>query len=208
MNKFFFLFCLIFGVTVLAEEAPRVGRKAAAKYFENDEVSKRVPSSNGSGGGGTRLLMLSLGTYTGSKAYLWKGSETRENVGRSSYGVTYLFDEWRSLDVNLRIDFNEFKIDDDRALKMSLLPIITFPSAEARFPLYFGFGAGLGVFFQQVPEESQLALDYQLIAGARFSDLFENFGFFFEFGMKNHLHVLSDGQLNGSALTTGAVFSF
>lgn len=199
---------LLAGIESARAQSPKVGRKAAAKYFETEApASDRAPARE-RGGGGEQLLMLSLGTYMGSKAYQWKGSGSRDNVGRNSYGITYLFEQWAGMDMNLRADFNEYKIEDDRAVKLSLMPLITFPRAESRFPLYFGIGGGLGVFFQQVSEESNLSFDYQLVAGARFMDLFESAGFFFELGMKNHLHLLSDGQFNGTALTAGAVFSF
>lgn len=209
---------------IAAGKAPLVGRKAAEKYLsrnpsavevsdsdtssEEGESSRRRSRSGGGRGGGDDLLMLSLGTFVNSSSYNWKGSDKRDNVGRVSYGVTYLFDEWSKIDANLRLDFAEYKLDDLRASKLSIMPLWTFPQASSRFPLYFGFGAGLGVFFNQVPEESNLSFDYQLLAGARFMDLFENFGFFVELALKNHLHLLSDGQFNGSALTAGAVFSF
>lgn len=194
---------------------PVVGRKAASKYFENDRESIRGPSQSNEGGGGgsgprggEQLLMLSVGTFIGSKSYVWGPRKSEDNVGRMSYGITYLYDEWAGLDLNIRADFNEYRIDDQHTKKLSFLPLVTFPRAASRFPLYFGIGAGLGVFFQQVTDESNLSLDYQLVAGARFMDLFENFGFFFEFGMKNHLHLLSDGQFNGNTMTAGGVFSF
>lgn len=188
---------------------PKVGRKAAAKYFEKDVQPERRPSTSSGGiGGGESLLMLAVGTHLNSTSYAWKGGDKRTEIGRASYGVTYLADEYWSMDLNLRIDFNEYKLDDVRATKFSVLPLLTFPRAETRFPLYFGFGAGGGVFFQQVEQESSLAFDYQLVAGARFLDMFNNFGFFAELAMKNHLHILSDGQLNGSTLTVGGVFTF
>ncbi len=183
----------------LAQE-PKVGRNAAAKYFQKEqEVRSRSTDS---------LLMLHIGGYSSSTSYQWKDNDKRTGVGKASYGVTYLYDQWGSLDMNLRFDFNEYKIDEDRATKLSILPLFTFPMADRHFPLYFGFGAGPGVYFTQLADESNISLDYQLILGARLLDLVENFGFFIEYGMKNHLHVLSDGQFNGTALTTGAVFTF
>lgn len=205
---------------------PIVGRKAAAKYFErrpnqaidvsdqDDEVVNTRSGSRGSAnsgsdsGSGGELMMLGLGSFVNSTAYNWKGTDKRDNVGRLSYGVTYLFDAWSKIDTNLRLDFNEYKLDDDRAVKLSIMPMWTFPQFDSRFPIYFGFGVGLGVFFVQVPDESNLSLDYQLVAGTRFLDLYENFGFFVELALKNHLHLLSDGQFNGTALTAGAAFTF
>lgn len=189
-----------------AERAPKVGRRAAATYFSKDNEPKRQPAETG---GGNNVLMLHIGRYVSSQAYQWKDSGRQDNVGRASYGVSYLFDEWAGLDMFLRLDFNEFDVNGTKASKLSILPLLTFPRAESRFPLYFGLGAGLGIFFNQVEQESNLSLDYQLVAGARFMDLAEtNAGFFVEFGMKNHLHLLSDGQLNGNVVTGGALFTF
>lgn len=195
---------------VSAEGTPRVGRKAAAKYFSKEAEPEQQMASEESRSisAGDGLLMLHVGGYTESTSYQWKDSAKRTGVGSATYGLTYLFSEWNGLDVNLRFDFNEYKLDEERATKLSFMPLWTFPRAQAKFPLYFGFGAGAGVFFTQVEDESNLSLDYQLVAGARFADVIENFGLFVEFGMKNHLHLLSDGQFNGTALSGGAVFTF
>lgn len=201
---------LLSGSLSLAQNSPaaepQVGRKAAAKYFQKDadeEGSEPAPVSNSDS-----LLMLHIGGFSSSTSYQWKDNDKRTGVGKATYGITYLFDQWGKLDTNLRFDFIEYKIDDTRATKMSVLPLWTFPMADRKFPLYFGFGAGLGIYFQQLEDESNISLDYQLVAGARFVDIIENFGAFVEFGMKNHLHVLSDGQFNGTALSAGAVFTF
>jgi hypothetical protein len=119
-----------------------------------------------------------------------------------------LVDQWSGFDVNIKADFTEYEVDEVRPTKMSAMPLLTFPRSDSGFPLYFGFGAGLGVFFTQVEAESNLSFDYQLIAGVRFINLSGRFGLFFEYGLKNHLHLLSDGQVNGTFLSGGAVFSF
>lgn len=186
-----------------AEEQPRVGRKAAAKYFQAQPSTREPAAANSE-----NMLMLHVGGFSQSTSYVWKGSDKRNGVGQATYGVTYLFDRWGGMDVNLRFDFTEYKLDSDRATKLSFLPLLTFPSISTGFPLYFGLGAGPGVFFTQVSEESNLSLDYQLVTGVRFTDLVEHIGVFVEFGLKNHLLLLSDGQFNGTALTAGAIFTF
>lgn len=198
------LLILVLFPLALFADAPKVGRKAAAKYFERDAEVLRSPAQSSE-----NVLMLHLGRFVNSQAYQWKDSGKQEDVAKATYGVTYLFDQWNSLDVNIRADFSEYLLSgNSRAVKLSLMPVWTFPRAETRFPLYFGFGAGLGVFFQQIENESNLSFDYQLLMGARFMDILESVGFFIEFGMKNHLHILSDGQLNGTAISAGAIFSF
>lgn len=193
---------------------PVVGRKAASKYFQRQPDQQAVEVRDDEAPSPRErlfrdeMMMLSLGTFVNSTAFNWKGSEKRENIGQMSYGVTYLFSNYGKLDTNLRMDFSDYRIDGERASKLSVMPLWTFPLVESNFPLYFGFGVGLGVFFQQLPDESNISLDYQLVGGARFADLFENFGFFVELALKNHLHILTNGQFNGTALTAGAVFTF
>ena len=59
-----------------------------------------------------------------------------------------------------------------------------------------------------VPGESFLAVQYQLVAGARLFNVVGQTGFFIESGLKNHINLLSDGQFNGYFLTVGTIFTF
>ena len=208
---FFGLFCLISSV-ILAQNKPLVGRKAAEKYFtrspQNDYQDLNNPGDNKTSVAPLEeVLMLNIGSFIGSESIRW-GSQNYQNIGRANYGVTFLFDTWKGLDRHLRFEFQEYVIQDRSPRKLALLPLVTFPRAEKKFPLYFGFGLGLGAFFHQVPGESDFSLDYQLVGGVRFFDIFDRLGFFAELSMKNHLNLLSDGQVNGTALNTGLVFTF
>lgn len=201
------LFIFISALMILSSQAqaeqPHVGRRAAAKYFQGETSQEdRVVASSG----GSHVLMLGVGGFLTSHAYNWQDGNS--NAGRASYGITYLLDTWASMDVNLRLDFNEYQLSGVHPIKLSLLPLITFPMADTKFPVYFGFGAGPGIFFKQANGYSDLSLDYQLVAGVRFFDLYENLGAFAEFGLKNHILLTSGGQFNGTALTVGAVFTF
>jgi hypothetical protein len=201
-----------------ADEPPRVGRGAASKYFEKrspDAGEEAVEPSSGSQSGSgpnDHYLALHVGKMMDSTAYEWGAMGKQTDVGDFTAGLTYRVGEWRnSMDLNMRIDFIQFNIvgnGEPKPLKMSILPLVTFPDAAAKFPLYFGFGAGPGVFFRQTDGEASLSLDYQLIAGARFFDIFENAGFFIESGLKNHLQLWNSGQFNGTFLSAGAVFTF
>lgn len=209
-SKYFLMLASVLIVVSVAEgkDEPIVGRKAAAKYFAKADPKRDVAAEKEKNSSDMGLLMIHLGGYSSSTSYAWKDNNKRTGVGKASYGITYLFDEWGGMDMNLRFDFNEYQIDDERASKLSVLPLFTFPRAEKKFPLYFGFGAGPGVFFTQLQDESNLSLDYQLVLGFRMLDLVENAGGFIEFGLKNHLHLLSDGQFNGMPLTLGVAFTF
>jgi hypothetical protein len=149
-----------------------------------------------------------MGTYVSDTAYKW-GMDNQSEVGDVNAGVTYRVGEWvNSMDLGIRIDFSSYGLEAGRAGKLSFLPVITFPDASSRFPLYFGAGLGLGIFTTQISGESALALDYQLFMGVRFFEIFQNAGFFLEAGMKNHVHLVSDGQFNGTFVTLGPVFTF
>lgn len=195
---------ICFATGTASAAAKRVGRQAAAEYFQNNSATS---ASNGASGG-DNFMMIDYGAFTKSEAYQWPLTGPKKSVAKATYGITYFLSEWNSLDLNLRADFNEFLINQERLVKISFLPLITFPRIETRFPIYFGMGAGLGVFFKQIDSESNLSFDYQLVTGVRMMDLLNGMGFFVEYGLKNHLHLLSDGQLNATAVTGGAVFSF
>ena len=216
---------MVFQGQAQADEAPRVGRGAASKYFGQRAPDQEDEDGNQSAvvGGGSRrdssssgpvdhYLALHAGKMMGSTAYEWGSMNKQTDVGDFTAGLTYRMGEWRnSMDLNLRIDFIQFNIagnGEQKPLKMSIIPLITFPDASSKFPLYFGFGAGPGVFFRQTDDEAALSLDYQLVAGARFFDVVENAGFFIETGLKNHLQLWNSGQFNGTFLSAGAVFTF
>lgn len=201
------LFGLAGSNTAFSEEAPRVGREAAAKYFQ-----KRTPQqveSKREQGPDDHYLALHYGAFMDSQSWEWAGSGRTNNVGDYSAGLTYRLSEWHnSMDLGIRVDFSQYKVNSDHPLKMSMMPIVTFPDASSKFPLYFGFGAGLGVFFKQIDGKSPLAVDYQLLLGARFFNVYENAGFFLESGLKNSFFLSTTGQFNGTFLSGGSVFTF
>ncbi|MFV3410040.1 hypothetical protein ACNH6C_15630 [Bdellovibrio bacteriovorus] len=194
-------------IATAQDSQPVVGREAAAKYFQPRDTASS--SFNTGGGPSDHYLALHFGRYMASQSYDWGKNGQEDDVGKNQFGVTYRVGEWyNSMDLLLRMDYSEFDVGGETPNKLSFVPMITFPDATSRFPLYFGAGAGLGVFFKQASGKSALSLDYQLIAGARFFNIFENTGFFIEAGLKNHLLILSSGQFNGTFLATGLVFTF
>jgi len=193
----------ILGSSLVLADQPQVGRKAAQKYFAEDAARASSRESVGE-----NILMIHIGQYTDSEAYQWGPTTPIYGSGQANYGLTYLIDEWHSFDANLRADFSEYSLAGNRAVKLAVEPFITFPRAETKFPLYFGFGAGGGLFMQQLTGASNICLDYELVMGLRFMHLAQALGVFAEFGMKNHLLILSQGQFNGTAIDGGLIFDF
>ncbi len=185
---------------------PETGAKAAAKYFEPRKTDGSASAA--SGGGELHYMSVYLGNHLGSDSYRWGAGET--DNGKFIIGLSYRFDEWvNSGDKLVKVDFASYEFTGgEKATKMSILYAISFPDAMSKFPFYFGAGVGPGVFFKQLSSESSVSIDYQLFLGLRFMNLFQSVGLFVEAGFRNHVLLLSDGQFNGSYLTTGAVFTF
>lgn len=194
-----------------AEGAPKVGRAAAAKYFQANpdaqKASRYVASESGSSG--DRYLAFGASTFTKSESFSWGKTNKEEDVGKWGVDLNYRISEYNSLlDYSLRVNYNEYEPNGQRVNKMAFLMAASFPDATSRFPLYFGAAAGPGVFFNQIADESRVTLDYQLFMGLRLFEIFEKTGFYIEGGLRNHLQLTSDGQLNGTYISAGAVFTF
>lgn len=192
--------------------APKVGRNAAAKYFEKnpEEQSSRYPSSEEYGiGPEERYLAFGGSAYTKSDSYDWGlGASKQTDVGKMGVDMTYRLNQASYIDYAFRALYTEYEPNNQKASKMSFLYTVMLPDAQSKFPLYFGAAAGPGVFFTQLNNESMVTLDTQLFLGLRIFNLFDKTGFYIEGGMKNHLQLTSDGQLNGTYLSAGAIFTF
>jgi len=198
-------------VEVTDEEPAPVGKERASEYFKKRQIQKKTTSSSRSAastGGDPRYLALHFGGFLDSNSYSWGGPD-QVDVGDLNFGVSYRVGEWvNSMDLLFRSEFTSYSLAAGRAQKLSFLAMLAFPDANSKFPLFFGAGVGPGIFTKQVEGESALALDYQVLAGARFFDVIDTLGFQLEFGLKNELHLLKDGQFSGLFLGAGTVFSF
>lgn len=194
--------------------APKVGRAAAAKYFQNNpEIGTRYTASesmDGSAGlSGSRYMTFGVSAFTKSDAFSWGGSTKETDVGKWGVDLNYRLSQYNNLlDYSLRVSYQEYEPANQRANKLIFMYAATLPDAESRFPLYFGGAVGAGVFLTQLPDESPVTLDYSLYLGMRLFDVFESTGFYLEGGLKNHLQLTSNGQLNGTYVSAGAVFTF
>lgn len=193
--------------------APKVGRAAAAKYFaknpEEQVKAARTTASEVVGlGSEERYLAFGASLFTKSESFNWGGPGKEEAVGKYGLDMTYRLSESNYVDYAIRISYSEYLARNQKANKMSFMYSATLPDAGSKFPLYFGAAAGAGVFFTQLPDESPVSLDYQLFLGLRIFNLFDSTGFYVEGGMKNHVQLTSDGQLNGTYFSAGAIFTF
>lgn len=208
------LFLILISTMNVYANAPKVGKRAAAKYFQAQNSSSETESYNREPaseplGSQDHYLALGFGSFTQSDVYKWGQDSKQEDVGKFGVDMTYRLTSDDSLfDQALRVSYNEFKPAGQHSSKLSFMYAMMLPDASSQFPLYFGIAAGPGVYLKQISEESSLSLDYQLFLGLRLFNVFESTGFYIEGGLRNHLHLASDGQFNGTFISAGAVFTF
>ncbi len=203
--------------------APKVGKRAAARYFQSESptgrgdpsgtqqemANQRVASAPDTMSAEDHFLAFGFSNYVSSDAYKWGGDGKEEKVGKWGIDMMYRIGQYSNvIDHGIRVSYNEFEATMKRASKLSLMYGLTLPDASSQFPLYFGAAFGPGIFMTQLENESALTFDYQLYLGLRLFNIFENTGFYVEGGMKNHLQLTSDGQLNGTYISAGGVFTF
>jgi hypothetical protein len=204
-----------------AAQPGKVGPGEAEKYFRKkngsgargaEGGSKRAPTAAAQGqpvGPEDHYLAVGVGGTLSSDSYQWGQTPHTTNTGRLVASLTYRIAPLSALaDWALRADLMSYELPEARATQLAVSPVLMFPDSGSKFPLYFGIGVGPGIFIQQVPQESFLALEYQIFAGVRVFNVIESTGFFIETGLKDHVLLLSDGQYNGVFLTAGAVFTF
>lgn len=208
------IFVFIFGSLTFAD-APKVGRKAAERYFQGERAAdKRNVATDGgsrssSRGASDHYMALGFGTFSESTAYNWGQNGKEEKVGKWGVDLTYRFVEQEYLfDQALKVSYNEFEPAAESVNKLSFLYAVTLPEAGSKFPLYFGAAGGLGAYLKQISQESLLSFDYQLYLGLRVFDVFDGMGLYIEGGLRNHMHLTSDGQFNGTFLSLGSIFVF
>jgi hypothetical protein len=184
------------------------GEGEARKYFKK-KTDQESPDDEKTTGAPEHFLAVHAGGFFSSDSYSWGSTNHTPNPGRLQGGVTYKLSPFgHAADWVVRGDFIGYQFNDGTALNFSVLPMLIFPDVATTFPLYFGLGFGPGVFFQQIDNLSTLSFNYELVAGARFFNIIGSTGFFVETGLKNEIHILSQGQFNGFFLSVGALFVF
>ena len=125
----------------------KTGEFAARKYFIERKSSSSNENSSFSGSS-ERYLSIHFGGFINDKQYRWGAKDRETDIGEIVFAVTYRIGEWvDSMDLLFRGEFSSYDIDKESPVKLSLMPILSFPDAASGFPLFFGVGAGLGVFF-------------------------------------------------------------
>ena len=198
----FVLLLIGFMAVVHQSFAVETGKAAAMKYFTDQPASikaPRGPASSGTSYG--QLFSVSAGTLIQGKSYQWAG----EDLGGWNMQIAYRRNAGYYLAQAFHLEFQKFTEAQQEFSKISLLLNFVFPRSVT-FPVYLGVGAGPGFFLKQLVNESSLTLDYKGYVGLRLNQ--EHSQFILESGIKNHVHMLSDGQFIGWFISSGVAYKF
>ena len=183
--------------------AVETGKKAAMKYFTKKPASTstfkapRGPASTSY----AQLFSLSAGALVNGKSYQWLDDE----LGGWNLQLSYRRATTGWLAQAFHLEFQKFTTLEEEFSKVSFLLNFVFPRSIS-FPVYIGAGAGPGFFLNQYNNESLWTMDYKGYIGLRLNQ--DHSQFILESGVKNHVHMLSDGQFIGWFVSSGVAYKF
>ena len=150
-----------------------------------------------------------MGLFLRDESTNWSQEEgEQKNKGKMILGGSYRLGQWLGVaDILLRFNYTSYNLSDASPQQFSLSPLLLIPSARGRFPLYIGGGLGLGAILSQAEDKSFLALNYHVLGGLRFFEVFGSVGTFVEAGYTGHVHLLSEGEFKGFYASVGLLFS-
>ncbi len=213
MQRFTFVIVLIFAVVQQAP-ASSPGKAAAMKYFTKKrpkttesrepaaQVVRQSVNSKSYDPGHSRLLALAVGSLINSKNYQWteeqqlsgwNGELFYQDASEGYFGHGY------------HLELQKYAAFDEEFSKISFLFSFTFPR-RLSFPVYLGVAGGPGYFTKQLRGESAFSFDYKAYVGFRLNEVYSQY--FVQAGIKNHIHVLSDGQFIGWFVSSGVAYRF
>ncbi len=201
--KFLLLFGLLGALRPEQGLAAATGKSAAMKYFskkaKQPRLSSRAPASAAVTGQG--LLGLAVGSLINSKSYGW----VDEELTGWNMEVSYLRAGRGTFAQGFHLELQKFGAQGQDLTKLAFLLSFNFPR-RLSFPVYIGVSAGPSFFLEQKDEESEFALDYKAYLGLRLNEAHSQY--FIQSGVKNHVHVLSDGQFVGWFVSSGVAYKF
>ena len=184
-------------------KASETGRDAAMKYFRGKKSSRsRTRGPQSAEVPGRQLLGVAVGNLLSSKNYHWMEND---DVGGWNLELAYTRSDQGWFARRYSLELQQFSANEARLSKLSFLFTFLFPR-RLEFPVYIGFAAGPGYFIKQRRNESEFSIDYKAFLGLRLND--PNSQYFLQSGVKNHVHVLSDGQFIGWYISSGVAYKF
>ncbi len=206
MTKTPLLLFLILACLPTGAMAVETGKTAAMKYFTKKskrQVVTRAPARASTSGAlvGDQILAVAVGSLVNTQSYNWAEESTPgwnveafyQRAGDGYFGHGY------------HLDLQKFASGNEELTKLSFLFSLTFPR-RLSFPVYIGVAAGPGYFLKQKENESHFAFDYKGYVGLRLNQVHSQY--FVQSGVKNHVHVLSDGQFIGWFVSSGVAYTF
>ena len=109
----------------------------------------------------------------------------------------------------LKTEIQHLQLKSERATQLNITPAFRLPEAESGFPVYVGFGPGLGFYpFRLIQGEAWLSLNTMFLLGLTLPDIYENIGLNGEISLNIHCPLKEKKLYMETLFTMGLVFSF
>lgn len=194
------LILFLFLAGVQQASASSKGRDAAMKYFTKKN-KRQLASQPVYDPGNSRLIAIAVGSLIDSKNYQW----TQDQLSGWNAEIFYHQATKGYFGQGYHLELQKFAGENREFSKVSFLLSFTFPR-KLSFPVYLGVAGGPGYFTKQLKGESAFSFDYKAFLGFRLNEIHSQY--FIQGGIKNHVHVLSDGQFIGWFVSSGVAYRF
>lgn len=183
-----------------SKQRPPVGKKAADSYILSTYMTKANQYEKN-----TKSRGYSIGIYlthfTISTAYHSPLSPKEQGF---SSGLIYLQEFSASSNLFFRGHLSLDK-SNNRHWSLSVIPLILYNLS----PIYVGAGGpGLNFFLNAPDSNNVFALDWQILAGIRFFEIFNFFNFFIEARWKNPFNIFDTSQRKTIHFLAGVLLLF
>lgn len=183
------------------------GKAAALKYFQHKKKKSSAAAQVSSRAavrepGAHQMLTLAVGSLLNGKSYHWIEDD---DFGGWTAEASYVDAASGTFANGFHLELQNFVQGDEKLSKISALVSFIFPR-RLSFPVYIAVAAGPGYFVKQRKNESEFSIDYKSYIGFRLDD--DHSQYFLQSGVKNHIHMLSDGQFIGWFVSSGVAYKF
>ena len=171
MIRLFLSLFLIFAFQVKAKEQEKEKKTSSYRYIVDNYFSSRSPKSSYQN---SRFFSISYGM----SFYRTNAEKKLPPLSSTFLSFTQDIKHLNQLgNVQLRASVMISRLQKDIPVSIELTPLITFPELETAFPIYFGWGLGLGFYpYYVIEKKASFSLHSPFLVGFRLFELYSNLG--------------------------------
>ena len=170
MIPLFLSLFLIFSFQVKAQEQEKEKKTSSYRYIVDNYFSSRSKSSYQS----SRFFSVSYGM----SLYRINADKKFPPLSSAFFSFTQDIKYLKQLgNIQLRASVMLSRLKKDTPMSIEITPLFTFPELETAFPIYLGWGLGLGFYpYYVIKKKPSFSLHSPFLLGFRFLELYSNLG--------------------------------